>query len=68
MLYGVASVNEGREVLDWNSAAAMAIDDYSQVNHGLDNAGHFYTESEVSEFWETLSELREREPNAIIEF
>jgi hypothetical protein len=46
----------------------MAIDDYGQVNHRLDNAGHFFTETEVSEFWETLSELREREPNAIVEF
>lgn len=68
MLYGVASVDEGREVLDWDCAAAMAIDDYGQVNHGLDNTGHFSTESEVSESCETLSELREREPDAIVEF
>lgn len=68
MLYGVASVDERREVLDWDSAAAMAIDNYGQVNHGLDNAGYFFTESEVSEFWETLSELRKRESDAIVEF
>lgn len=68
MLNRVASVNEGGEVFDWYCATAMAIDDYGQVDHGLDHVCHFFSDSEVSEFQETLPELREGKSDAIIEF
>jgi len=67
VLGGVPSVDERCEVFDWLCSLVVAVYDYGQVDHGLQDLGQWFIDSEVFEFCEASSEKTEGVSNALVD-